>query len=149
MKAFQAIDRRCRVFGAHLLLNFFSFAAASGTFTNGCDMEAKLNFWTPTPASPSIGKAPPSARKLDAKSPATDFSQVLSGQMFKTQQQALASAHSASTSAGLQVVPLGKTMNVITSNAAVPDATSLADFARSQGFDEAAVQALFGPKSST
>lgn len=112
-------------------------------------MEAKLNFLTPTPASPSVGKAPASARKIDAKSPATDFSQVLSGQMFKTQQQALASAHSANTSADLQVVPLGKTMNVITSNAAAPDIASLADFARAQGFDEAAVQALFGPKSST
>lgn len=112
-------------------------------------MEAKLNVLTPAPASPGVGKAPPSAKKPVAKSPASDFSQVLSGQMFKTQQQALASAHSASTSAGLQVVPLGKTMNVVTSNAPAPDLDSLVDFARAQGFDDTALKALFGTKPKT
>ena len=109
-------------------------------------METKLNFLTPTPVSPSAGRALPAARKADAKTSASDFSHILSGQMFKAQRQGIAASQSAS--ADLQVVPLGKTMNVITSNAAVPDVTSLANFARSQGFDEAAVQALFGPKSS-
>jgi hypothetical protein len=109
-------------------------------------METKLNFLTPAPVSPSAGRARPTARKADAKSPANDFSQILSGQMFKAQRQGLAASPSASND--LQVIPLGKTMNVITSNAAVPDVTSLANFARSQGFDETAVQALFGPKSS-
>lgn len=109
-------------------------------------METKLNFLTPTPVSPSAGRALPGARKADAKPSASDFSHILSGQMFKAQRQGIAASQSAS--ADLQVVPLGKTMNVITSNAAVPDVASLADFARSQGFDEAAVQALFGPKSS-
>ena len=110
-------------------------------------MDSKLNFLTPTPVSPSAGKKLPAARKVDAKSPSSDFSQVLSGQMFKAQRQAPASAHSAS--ADLQVVPLGKTMNVITTHAAAPDGASLADFARAQGFDEAAVQALFGTQPAT
>lgn len=110
-------------------------------------MEAKLNFLTPTPVSPSAGQKLPAARKVDAKSPSSDFSQVLSGQMFKAQRQVPASAHSAS--ADLQDVPLGKTMNVITTHAAAPDGASLADFARAQGFDEAAVQALFGTKLAT
>jgi hypothetical protein len=107
-------------------------------------MEAKLNFLTPTPASPSVRNAPPSAGKVMAKPPAHDFSQVLSGQMFKAQRQALASPHDPNTA--LQVVPLGKTMNLITSKAPAPDIASLADFARAQGFDEAAVQTLFGTK---
>ena len=126
---------------------YSAVAVAFGTFRNGDSMETKLNFLTPTPVSPSAGRALPTARKADAKPSANDFSQILSGQMFKAQRQGLAASHSAS--ADLQVVPLGKTMNVITSNAAVPDATSLANFARSQGFDEAAVQAIFGPKSAT
>jgi hypothetical protein len=107
-------------------------------------MDAKLNPLLPTPISPSTGQKPSAARKADPHAPASDFSQVLSGQMFKDQQQALSGSPSAT--AGLQVVPLGKSMNVITSNAALPDVTTLADFARSQGFDESTVQALFGPK---
>jgi hypothetical protein len=131
-------------------MNIACYSAFAGTFAafkNGDSMDTKLNFLTPTPVSPTAGRALPIARKADAKPSANDFSQILSGQMFKAQRQGLATSHSAGTD--LQVVPLGKTMNVITSNAAVPDATSLANFARSQGFDEAAVQALFGPKSST
>ena len=69
--------------------------------------------------------------------------------MFKTQQQALASAHSASPIADLHVVPLGKSMNVITSIAPAPDLDSLVDFARAQGFDDTALQALFGTKPKT
>ena len=107
-------------------------------------MDSKLNFLKPAQVSPSAGHALPAAKKLDAKAPTTDFSQILSGQMFKAQRQVLADAPSAN--AGLQVVPLGKTMNVITSDAALPDLASLTSFARAQGFDDAAVQAIFGTK---
>jgi len=129
------------------IASYFAFAAAFAAFINGDPMETKLNLLTPTPVSPIAGRALPTARKADAKSSANDFSQILSGHMFKAQRQGHAAAPT--VSADLQVVPLGKNMNVITSNAAMPDATSLADFARSQGFDEAAVQALFGTKSAT
>ena len=105
-------------------------------------MDSKLNFLPPTQVSPSVGHALPAAKKPDAKALNTDFSQILSGQMFKTQRQALADAPSANAS--LQVVPLGKTMNVITSDAALPDLDSLTSFARAQGFDDAALQAIFG-----
>jgi len=105
-------------------------------------MDSKLNFLTPTQVSPSAGHALPAAKKPDAKALNTDFSQILSGQMFKAQRQVLADSPSAN--AGLQVVPLGKTMNVITSDAALPDLASLTKFARAQGFDDAAVQAIFG-----
>ena len=107
-------------------------------------MEAKLNSLTPTQVSPSAGHALPAAKKVDSKAQGGDFSQILSGQMFKTQRQAL--ADTPSTSAGLQVVPLGKNMNVITSDAALPDMESLTSFARAQGFDDTAIQALFGTK---
>ena len=93
---------------------------------------------------PSAERPPSGVKKLDTKAPASDFSQILSGQMFKAQRPSLAPPQGAD--AGLQVLPLGNHMQVITSKAALPDATSLAEFARSQGFDESAIQALFGPK---
>jgi len=110
-------------------------------------MEAKLSFLSPKPVSPSAGEALPAATGAEAKAPATEFSEVLTGQMFKTQRQGIAA--SSIPSAGLQVVPLGKSINVITSDAPLPDMASLASFARAQGLDEAAVQALFGPLPST
>jgi len=120
------------------------FAALRGLFRNGYYMEAKLNSLTPSQVSPSAGHALPAIKKVDSKTQGSDFSQVLSGQMFKTQRQFL--ADSPSESAGLQVVPLGKNMNVITSDAALPDMESLTSFARAQGFDDTAIQALFGTK---
>lgn len=110
-------------------------------------MEAKLSFLSPKPVSPNAGEALPAATGAEAKAPATEFSEVLTGQMFKTQRQGIAA--SSIPSAGLQVVPLGKSINVITSDAPLPDMASLASFARAQGLDEAAVQALFGPLPST
>ena len=107
-------------------------------------MESKLNTFTPAPVSPSVGQKQPAAKKVDAKATTSDFSQILTGQMFKAQHQGLTESQNANT--GLQVVPLGETMSVITSNAVVPDVTTLANFARSQGFDESTVKALFGPK---
>lgn len=107
-------------------------------------MESKLNSLTPSQVSPATDRALPSAKKRNINGPAVDFSQVLSGQMFKSQRHALTDTPAAT--AGLQVVPLGKTLNVITSNAALPDMQSLTDFARSQGFDDSAIQTLFGPK---
>ncbi|MEI7513861.1 MAG: flagellar hook-length control protein FliK [Betaproteobacteria bacterium] len=109
-------------------------------------MEAKLSFLSPSQVSPSAGEALPAATGAEAKAPATEFSQVLTGQMFKTQRQGIAAT--SATAAGLQVVPLGKSINVITSDAPLPDMASLASFARAQGLDEAAVQALFGPLPS-
>jgi len=110
-------------------------------------MEAKLSFLSPKPVSPNAGEALPAATGAEAKAPATEFSEVLTGQMFKTQRQSIAA--SSTPSAGLQVVPLGKSINVITSDAPLPDMASLASFARAQGLDEAAVQALFGPLPNT
>ncbi len=70
------------------------------------------------------------------------FAGVLNGQMLKLERQAL--APSASESVDLQVLRLGNKLNVITTDAPLPDLASLADFARAQGLGESAVQALFG-----
>ena len=90
-----------------------------------------------------------------------DFAEVLNGQALKAQRQTLADvlsdqgpkaqrqnlAAQDAPGQGLQVRPLGSKLNIITSDAPLPDMDSLAQFARMQGLDEGAVQALFGTPS--
>ena len=109
-------------------------------------MDARTDFLTaPAPAQrgndvlvePSGGEASASGAQ---------FAGVLNGQMLKLERQALASP--AAESADLQVLRLGNKLNVITTDAPLPDLASLADFARAQGLGESAVQALFGSVGS-
>ena len=76
-----------------------------------------------------------------------DFAEVLNGQSLKAQRQHLAALDTPGQ--GLQVRPLGNKLNIITSDAPLPDLDSLAQFARLQGLDESAVQALFGTATAT
>jgi len=79
-----------------------------------------------------------------------DFAELLTGHMLKMERQGLAAfaTDGIAPGAGLQILPLGKELNVITSDAPMPDLASVAAFARAQGLGEAAVQALFGPISA-
>ena len=70
------------------------------------------------------------------------FAELFTGHMLKLERQGLAAAEDAFSS--LQVMPLGPGINVITSDAPVPDIQSLLAFAKAQGLDEAAVAGLFG-----
>jgi len=72
----------------------------------------------------------------------SQFAELFTGHMLKLERQGLAAAEDASSS--LQVMPLGPGINVITSDAPVPDIQSLLAFAKAQGLDEAAVAGLFG-----
>jgi flagellar hook-length control protein FliK len=56
---------------------------------------------------------------------------------------------SAAAISGLQTMPLGDQFSVITTIAPLPDASSLAAFARAQGLGEGAVKALFGDIANT
>ena len=105
-------------------------------------MDANLSFLTTPTASPSVNGAMPAAVSGDAPPGSSSFAEVLTGEMFKAQRQAVAAP--TLDTLGLQVLPLGSSLNIITSDAPLPDMASLAVFARSQGLDEAAVQALFG-----
>jgi hypothetical protein len=62
--------------------------------------------------------------------------------MLKLERQGLAAAQDGLGS--LQMMPLGQTINVITSDAPVPDIQSLLAFAKAQGLDDLAVAGLFG-----
>ena len=113
-------------------------------------MEPNLSFLASRPVSPATNEASgapstpaPSSGSLEK----SDFAQVLNGQTLKAQRQHLAAVEAPGQ--GLQVVPLGNKINVITSDAPLPDMASLAHFARMQGLDEAAVQALFGTSPVT
>ena len=105
-------------------------------------MDANLSFLTTPTASPAVNGAMPAAVSGDAPTGSNSFAEVLTGEMFKAQRQAVAAP--TLDTLGLQVLPLGSSLNIITSDAPLPDLASLAVFARSQGLDEAAVQALFG-----
>ena len=109
-------------------------------------MDARTNFLT-APAPAQRGNdvlAEPSGGEASASG--AQFAGVLNGQMLKLERQALASP--AAESADLQVLRLGNKLNVITTDAPLPDLASLADFARAQGLGESAVQALFGSVGS-
>lgn len=70
------------------------------------------------------------------------FAELFTGQMLKLERQGLAAAQGGLI--GLQMMPLGQTINVITSDAPVPDIQSLLAFAKAQGLDDQAVAGLFG-----
>ena len=108
-------------------------------------MDPTTNFLTaPTPAA-RAGELPSPGAGTDSSPQSSEFAGVFNGQMLKLERQALASA--APPAAGLQVVPLGNKLSVITTDAPLPDMATLADFARAQGLGESAVQALFGATS--
>ncbi|MEI6619504.1 MAG: hypothetical protein WCO17_10290, partial [Betaproteobacteria bacterium] len=108
-------------------------------------MDPTTNFLTaPTPAA-RAGELPSPGAATDSSPQSSEFAGVFNGQMLKLERQALASA--APPAAGLQVVPLGNKLSVITTDAPLPDMATLADFARAQGLGESAVQALFGATS--
>jgi hypothetical protein len=109
-------------------------------------MESNLSFLSTravaVPAAESGAPANATSAPASLTADGRDFSEVLNGQTLKAQRQHLAAADAPGQ--GLQVVPLGSHLNIITSDAPLPDMDSLAQFARMQGLDEDAVQALFG-----
>lgn len=105
-------------------------------------MESNLSFLANRAISSPTAEASPAANPAQTHSEKSDFADVFNGQTLKAQRQHLAALDAPGQ--GLQVVPLGSKLNIITSDAPLPDMDSLAQFARMQGLDEGAVQALFG-----
>ena len=106
-------------------------------------MNANLNFPSMITLSPNGGSVVPNPTPTDGDLKSEEFSAVLTGQMFKAERQSLATQVLGGP--GLQIVSLGAKLDLITTDAPLPDLTSLANFARAQGLDEVAIQALFGP----
>jgi flagellar hook-length control protein FliK len=111
-------------------------------------MSANLNFLTaPAPHalrigedSPSTSTRPSAGRSMLGK----EFANLMRGLLPEGERQDLAASGAAASQAGLQTLALGKQFSVITVDAPQPDANSLAAFAKAQGLNDQAVQALFG-----
>jgi flagellar hook-length control protein FliK len=115
-------------------------------------MDANLNFLTAPPANTTqiagfngTSAVDPSLSKpMNGK----EFAGLMRDLMPQSERQDLAGLATADTllqaTNGLQTLSLGNQFAVITAASPLPDANSLAQFARTQGLSETAVQALFG-----
>jgi flagellar hook-length control protein FliK len=108
-------------------------------------MDSNLSFLPASPLLPSVIDSTGSAIGSIPLSRGGEFSALLTGQMLKAGRQLFAAQ--ALDGTGLQVLPLGPKIKLITSDGPLPDMASLAAFARTQGIDEAAVQALFADQN--
>ena len=105
-------------------------------------MDARTDFLTAPTPSPRGNDVLTGSGNGETSPSGAQFAGVLNGHMLKLERQALAS--SPTETVDLQVLRLGNKLNVITTDAPLPDLASLADFARAQGLGESAVRALFG-----
>ncbi len=100
---------------------------------------------SPGPAGPAVQGVSPSVTPGTAPGEAlrgADFANLLGSMLADPKRQGIAAAGLAE--AGLQALPLGSQIEVITAAKPVPDTGSLMAFARSQGLDESTLASLFG-----
>jgi len=115
-------------------------------------MDANLNFLTAPPANTTqiAGFSVTSVVDPNLSKPMNgkEFAGLMRDLMPQSERQDLAGQATAETilqaTNGLQTLSLGNQFAVITAASPLPDANSLAQFARTQGLSETAVQALFG-----
>ena len=115
-------------------------------------MDANLIFASTTaPNALSLGATAP-VSGVDASLSGTisgqEFAGVMRDLMTPTDRQGIAALGADNglglATSGLQTLNLGNQLSLITTSSPLPDAGSLAEFARSQGLGESAVKALFG-----
>ena len=115
-------------------------------------MDANLIFASTTaPNALSLGATAP-VSGVDASMSGTmsgqEFAGVMRDLMTPTDRQGIAAPGADNglglATSGLQTLNLGDQLSLITTASPLPDAGSLAEFARSQGLGESAVKALFG-----
>ena len=115
-------------------------------------MDANLIFASTTaPNALSLGATAP-VSGVDASLSGTmsgqEFAGVMRDLMTPTDRQGIAALGADNglglATSGLQTLNLGDQLSLITTASPLPDAGSLAEFARSQGLGESAVKALFG-----
>jgi len=127
-------------------------------------MDNNLNFSTSTAAAPLSNAVPAASSGVDdsLSTPMNgkEFAGLMRDLINKSERQEVAASKDESSDttlntdpaeaiSGLQTMPLGDQFSVITTIAPLPDASSLAAFARAQGLGEGAVKALFGDIAST
>ena len=133
------------------------------TNEHGINMDNNLNFSTSTIANPLSNAAPAASSGVDdsLSTPMNgkEFAGLMRDLLNKSERQEVATSKEETTdsataldpsagTSGLQTLSLGDQFSVITTAAPLPDANSLAAFARAQGLGEGAVKALFGDIAS-
>jgi len=129
-------------------------------YEHGNNMDNNLNFSTANIANPSTSAAsvasPDVDNSLSTPMNGKEFAGLMRDLLNKSGRQELAASGEEGNklqettgsegdgSSGLQTLTLGDQFAVITTAAPIPDADSLAAFARAQGLGESAVKALFG-----
>jgi len=128
-------------------------------------MDNNLNFSTSTISNPLSSGAPAAASAVDdsLSTPMNgkEFAGLMRDLLNKSGRQEVAASGEEGkeasattdtfgvTESGLQTLALGEQFAVITTASPIPDANSLAAFARAQGLGESAVKALFGDLASS
>ena len=105
-------------------------------------MDSSLLFSTAASKLAAVAEATPGLAAPASQMRGTEFSDLMRSQFMQQGRQEFAGP--ALSQAGLQLVALGPQIDLITSDAPLPDMGSLAAFARAQGLDESAVATLFG-----
>ena len=105
-------------------------------------MDSSLLFSTAASKLAAVAEATPGLATPASQMRGTEFSDLMRSQFMPQGRQEFAGP--ALSQAGLQLVALGPQIDLITSDAPLPDMGSLAAFARAQGLDESAVATLFG-----
>jgi len=105
-------------------------------------MDSSLLFSTAASKLAAVAEATPGLASPASQMRGTEFSDLMRSQFMQQGRQEFAGP--ALSQAGLQLVALGPQIDLITSDAPLPDMGSLAAFARAQGLDESAVATLFG-----
>jgi flagellar hook-length control protein FliK len=105
-------------------------------------MDSSLLFSTAASKLATVAEATPGLASPASQMRGTEFSDLMRSQFMQQGRQEFAGP--ALSQAGLQLVALGPQIDLITSDAPLPDMGSLAAFARAQGLDESAVATLFG-----
>jgi hypothetical protein len=111
-------------------------------------MDANLNFLSTPAVNPvSSGEisSPLTAKSMGDKAMlGKEFANIMRSLLPESERQHLAAAQPFADLPGLKTLQLGPQFDLITGTGAQPNEDSLAAFAKSQGLDDSAVQALFG-----
>ena len=105
-------------------------------------MDATQFFSLTNQISPVVGESLATVPSSKVESRGAEFADLFKAQIQLQVRQEFAAP--VEDQVELQVMPLGPTINLITSNTPLPDMFSLASFARAQGLDDEAVKTLFG-----
>ena len=95
-----------------VLASLLAFATLCGLYQSDVFMESNLSFLANRAISSPAAEASPAANPAQTHSEKSDFADVFNGQTLKAQRQHLAALDAPGQ--GLQVVPLGNKLNIIT-----------------------------------